>query len=70
MKLFIWERIERATNNWHPEGAVCVVAESEEAARAAALADGAKIAPEEKPDYVADCSGPAYVGIFPDAGCC
>lgn len=27
MKMFVWERVNNATSNWHPEGGVMVVAE-------------------------------------------
>jgi hypothetical protein len=32
MKVFIWERLEQATDNYHSEGGVMVVAESVDAA--------------------------------------
>ena len=33
MKVFIWERLEQATGNYHSEGGVMVVAESVERAK-------------------------------------
>ncbi len=72
MKVFVWERIEQATNNYHTEGGVVVFADTEERAREMAnLRNGCSIAPSEKPDDVRDVAGGnEAVWIMPDAGCC
>jgi hypothetical protein len=72
VKIFIWEEIERATDNYHSSGAVVVVAESEESARVLASDKGVKFDSKETVDcvYVIDGEAPEYVGVFPNAGCC
>ncbi len=40
MKIFVWERLEQATDNWHPEGGVMVVAETVEHAKDLAQKQG------------------------------
>lgn len=53
MKVFIWERVERCSGNYHPEGGVVVFAVTEERARELANSrEGCNIAPEEMPDDV------------------
>lgn len=69
MKVFIWTRVEEATQNYHSEGGVVVFADTEVRARALASAERACIAEDEHPE-VRDASGPEAVYIFPDAGCC
>ena len=74
MKVFIWERVDKCTNNYHRAGGVVAIAETEEEARALAnQEDGCSIDPKENPTVAIDCLNPyeqkkAYV--FPDAGCC
>jgi len=72
MMVFIWPRIKRATDNYHSEGGVVVVAKDEAAARE--LANGVKdcsIAPNEKPEsYMLRGSPEPKVWIMRDAGCC
>lgn len=72
MNIYIWQRIEKATEDYHSEGGVVVFAETEERARELANSDEeCKIKPEEMPDHVRPCAdGPELVFIFPDAGCC
>lgn len=72
MNIYIWNRVEHATNSWHPEGGVVVFADTlEEAIYLANAKDGCEIKGEEKPDEVRACSeGEKKVFIMPDAGCC
>jgi hypothetical protein len=72
MKVFIWESVSQATENYHSSGGVTVFAKSEKRARELANAkDGCLIAEAEKPDYVRAVSGEEEkVFIFPNAGCC
>ena len=74
MKAFIWNRVEGATDNWHSEGGLFVVAPDLEEARAllkskVPLKCGAF---GESPDHVLDLVGEEIprVVVFPDAGCC
>lgn len=72
MKVFVWERIDNATDNYHSEGGLVVFAETEERARELANAkNGCKLTPEEDPDEVRDVDGgEEKVFIMPDAGGC
>jgi hypothetical protein len=77
MKVFVWKRIEHATQNYHTEGGVVVFAATEERARELAAQNqlfphGCEIKPEELPDDVRNVApdSPEAVYIFPDAGCC
>jgi len=72
MKVFVWERIDNATDNYHSEGGLVVFAETEERARELANAQsGCKLMPEEAPDEVRDVDGgEEKVFVMPDAGCC
>jgi hypothetical protein len=71
MKVFVWQRIDKATTSWHPEGGVVVFAENEARARQLALNQGALIREDEKPDEVRNVtSGKEAVYIMPDAVCC
>lgn len=74
MKVFVWSRIEQATDNYHSEGGVVVFAESEQQARELANAvEGCFIEADELPDEVRELfcdSTDPRVFIFPDAGCC
>ena len=72
MNVFIWERVEKCSGNYHSEGGVVVFAKSEKRARELAneIPD-CKINDDEKPDDVRQLvSGLEKVFIFPDAGCC
>lgn len=72
MKVFVWQRVEKCSSNYHEEGGVVVFAENEERAREIANAqEGCFIQPKEKPDDVRDVTnGEEKVFIMPDAGCC
>lgn len=72
MKVFIWDRVNQCTDNFHSDGGVVVFADSEERARELANAiNGCCIKSDEFPDDVRDVAdGPERVFIFPDAGCC
>lgn len=72
MKVFIWERVRQCSNNWHSEGGVVVIAESEERARELANSDEeCDIKPEEAVSHVVNTDATEEkVFIFPDAGCC
>ena len=72
MKIFIWMRISTATDNYHSEGGVVVIAEDEPTARRMANEiRGCEISVQQNPDVVRECSdGDAAVFIFPDSGCC
>jgi hypothetical protein len=73
MFMFIWKRVQKCTDHWHPEGGVVVFANTVEHARELANAEeGCKIDEFENPTVVkalAEETDPA-VFIFPDAGCC
>lgn len=71
MNLFIWERIERATSNWHPEGGIIVCAETLGQAVFLASKKGAMISENELPDIVLkNIDSNEFCIVFPDAGCC
>lgn len=72
MKVFIWERVEQCADNYHPEGGVVVIAETEERARELAnMQHGCNIEKNEAVSYVVGTySKKEKVFIFPDAGCC
>ncbi len=72
MNLYIWDSVRSATSNYHSEGGIVAIAETIDRARemvakecgpnCGALAD--------MPDLVRECSGPEYITVHPDAGCC
>lgn len=70
MKVFIWQRINRATGNYHPEGGVVVIARDLDKAVRLAAGKGAII--DKMPDRTLDVHDNASeeVFIFQDAGCC
>lgn len=75
MKLFIWHRVDNATDNYHSEGGVAVIADSLERAREILKPRTGKNDREcealtTEPDVVRECEGPDAVFVFPDAGCC
>ena len=72
MKVFVWERVDQASSNYHSEGGVVVFAETEARAREIAnKQSGCSIAENEEPDEARDVSGGnEAVYIMPDAGCC
>ena len=71
MNIFIWEQIEKVSNNYHREGGLVIFAESEQRARELANStDGVELG-DEPPDHVISCDEtPENVIVFPDAGCC
>jgi len=70
MKVFVWNRIENASNHWHPEGGVVVFAETMDRAVQLAKEAGADIRMDESPDEIRETTGNEKVYIMPDAGCC
>ena len=75
MKLFVWNRVDHATDNYHDEGGVMVIAETLDRARELLKGKTGKDerpcgALTKEPDLVRECEGPDYIGVFPDAGCC
>ena len=74
MKVFVWERVNNATHNYHDEGGITVFAAN------LALARGliSQECPAEcealttEPDLTADVSNDVAerIFVFPDAGCC
>lgn len=72
MKVFVWKRIEHATDNYHPEGGVVVFADTEERARELANSKpGLRIDEREEPDDEREVAGGVEaVYVMRDAGCC
>jgi hypothetical protein len=76
MKVFIWERIQKLTDNYHSDGGLVVVAANLQ--RAVELAEAEEVEfskgdyDELTPSnvYNTDDSAEEKVFIFPDAGCC
>lgn len=76
MRLFLFERVEQVSENYHPGGGLVIVANSEEHARSL-IADSASIKPTDEEwakvriYFLDDTFGNApHVYVFPDAGCC
>jgi len=72
VNVYIWERVEFATSNYHTEGGVVIFADSLDEARTLANAvEGCEIKETEQPNEVRPCAtGEKKVFIMPDAGCC
>lgn len=74
MKVFIWNRVDRCTGNWHQEGGIVVFADNIERARAIAAEYGKGygiIREDEEPDDIREVTeGGEAVYYMPDAGCC
>ncbi len=74
MKIFIWNEIEKCSDNYHTEGGLVVIAETEERAREMVSASKCSLQDSEKPDEVFDLTTESdpkeKVFVFPDAGCC
>ena len=72
MRVFVWQSVDKCSDNYHRDGGVVVFAENE--ARARELANqqpGCAIRADEMPDEVRDIAeGAARVFIMPNAGCC
>lgn len=72
MKIFIFEDVEKCSDNYHEGGGVVVIADDEDRARDVANSiHGCHIQPDEKPVASYDvATDEEKVFIFPDAGCC
>lgn len=72
MNVYVWQRVQQCSDNYHPEGGVVVFANTEQRARELANEkEGCAIEPDEAPDDVrAVDGGKEAVWIMPDAGCC
>lgn len=70
MRLFIWLCEHGLTQQWHSGGAVVVLAESVEAARAMALAEYPRAAEELAGEPKSFDCAVAQSWMFQDAGCC
>ena len=84
MKVFVWEDLDRVSNNYHSNGGLLVVASTLEEAKALVekpmpsykgqpeqyWEQSVKI--DQRPDYVFDVVGQVepMVLVFPNAGCC
>lgn len=73
MRVYVLHRIEKASDRYHEEGGVVVVAQDEQSARALATAAGCKPTDSEWAEAVVyevagDVAPTIYV--FPDSGCC
>lgn len=80
MNVYVWERLENMSSNYHPEGGVVVVADSLDAAYELLRTKDGKYAPvpedsdifKTAPTEIYLLLGAATPRIFtmPDAGCC
>lgn len=71
MKVYVWEKIEHCSNNYHEDGGVVVFAETLDRAMELAEAEGARFQQGEEPDVQSVCDyADERVFIMPDAGCC
>lgn len=74
MRLFVWRNVEYVSRNWHHDGGLAVIAADLESARERITAEVHADEPCEAltvaPDYECECTGPAQVFVFPNAGCC
>ncbi len=73
MKIFIFGRVEKATNNFHEEWWVVVIAEDKEKAMSLLDSTEATITETEWEDvviYELKNAQEPNIFIFPDAGCC
>ena len=71
MKIFIWENINKLTDNWHSEGGLVVIAQS--LLRAKKLAQEKGVIFGKKNDKLISyqiIAKEEKVFIFPNAGCC
>lgn len=72
---YVWKRVQRLTNNYHPQGGVVVIAETLEQAHSLIL-ENDEVEKEaytsNEPDLMLvlnDHHDPQVI-IFPDTGCC
>jgi hypothetical protein len=76
MKVFIWEHIQKLTDNYHSDGGLVVVAANLQRAIELAEAEGVEFSKGDYDEltptnvYNTDDSADEKVFIFPDAGCC
>ena len=74
MKMFVWARVAYASNNYHHEGGILVVADNLSKAREVILKECSEKcgALTEEPNFSLEVLEPASqtIFIFPDAGCC
>lgn len=72
MRVFIWEKVNQCSNNYHSEGGVVVIADNlKRAVEIANQVQGCDIQSSEMPDDVYSIiADEEKVFIFPDAGCC
>jgi hypothetical protein len=72
VKVFIWERVDELTLNYHASGGLVVFADTEARARELVTASGAtKLAEGDRPDHVREVDGGEELVLkFPNAGCC
>lgn len=73
MKIFIWERVDNATDNYHSGGGVMVIAENIEHAMKLAEEEGVTFSSKYDSPYIEyelQGDNEPNVIIFPDAGCC
>jgi hypothetical protein len=73
MRVYIWERIQELTDNYHSDGGLVVVAANLQRAIELAEAEGVTFSDKEtiptiNYSVVADVEEKVF--IFPDAGCC
>jgi len=72
-KIFIWDNVEKCTDNYHCGGGVVVIARGEITARKLANSiDECEIKDDEKPIKILKLAEEYKddVFIFPNAGCC
>lgn len=76
MKAFLWEYLSNVTHSYHNGGAVLVIAESLEDAKAQVprvrdeYAGDPTPEPVGEPDYVWPIEAEPAVFVFEDSGCC
>lgn len=74
MKVFIWDYVEKLTDNYHSDGGLVVIADNEQDARIIAMERGVVFkGDEELKTYKLDDTHLGMeneVFIFPNAGCC
>ena len=71
MNIYIWERIDHCTGNYHSEGGVVVIAKNLGRAKEIAKNEGCTFTEKEDPDKVYPVgTQKEYIVLFPDVGCC
>lgn len=80
MKLFVWDRIKKVSDEYHEDGGLLIIAESEKRARQMAkeyvtyfyktIIYPIDLKEHEKPTLIRECEGPEFIITFPDSGCC